>query len=99
MGPAVTVQVHLLNGLTYIIELAKSKGLIVTKVAPNGVAHLIGVSIHFFPLNIKLRKTDIIISICWTFTVSMHLQTYGITSKGCNLRCVNENSPGSNLYI
>ena len=55
-----------------IIELAKSKGLIVTKVAPSGVAaHLIGVSIHFFPLDIKLRKTDII-SVCWTFTVSMH---------------------------
>lgn len=51
VGPAGTGKSYLLNGL---IELAKSKGLVVTKLAPSGVAaHLIGgTTIHnFFSLD------------------------------------------------
>ena len=47
VGPAGTGKSYLLNGL---IELAKSKGLVVTKLAPSGVAaHLIGgTTVHNF---------------------------------------------------
>ena len=47
VGPAGTGKSYLLKGL---IELARSKGLVVTKVAPSGVAaHLIGgTTLHNF---------------------------------------------------
>ena len=57
VGPAGTGKSYLLNGL---IELAKSKGLVVTKVAPSGVAaHLIGgTTLHnFFSLDIECNST------------------------------------------
>ena len=53
VGPAGTGKSYLLKGL---IELARSKGLVVTKVTPNGVAaHLIGgTTLHnFFALDIQ----------------------------------------------
>ena len=56
MGPAGTGKSYLLKGL---IELAKSKGLVVTKVAPSGVAaHLIGgTTLHnFFSLDIECNS-------------------------------------------
>ena len=74
VGPAGTGKSYLLKGL---IELAKSKGLVVTKLAPSSVAaHLIGgTTVHSFSLDIdcnsslengtvqvaKLRKTDVIV--------------------------------------
>ena len=74
VGPAGTGKSYLLTGL---IELAKSKGLVVSKLAPSGVAaHLIGRTIHnFFSLDIncnsslengtvqvtKVKKTDILV--------------------------------------
>ena len=57
VGPAGTCKSYLLKGL---IELAKSKGLVVTKVAPSGVAaHLIGGTIlhNFFSLDIECNST------------------------------------------
>ena len=57
VGPAGTGKSYLLKGL---IELAKSSGLVVTKVAPSGVAaHLIGgTTLHnFFSLDIECNST------------------------------------------
>ena len=57
VGPAGNGKSYLLKGL---IELAKSKGLVVTKVAPSGVAaHLIGgTTLHkFFSLDIECQST------------------------------------------
>ena len=57
VGPAGTGKSYLLKGL---IELARSKGLVVTKVAPSGVAaHLIGgTTLHkFFSLDIECHST------------------------------------------
>lgn len=57
MGPAGAGKSYLLKGL---IELAKSKGLVVTKVAPSGVAaHLIGgTTLHnLFSLDIECNST------------------------------------------
>ena len=57
MGPAGTGKSYLLKGL---IELARSKGLVVTKVAPSGVAaHLIGgTTLHkFLSLDIECQST------------------------------------------
>ena len=57
VGPAGTGKSYLLKGL---IELARSKGLVVTKVAPSGVAaHLIGgTTLHkFFSLDIECQST------------------------------------------
>ena len=65
VGPTGTGKSYLLKGL---IELAKSKGLVVTKVAPNGVAaHLIGsTALHnFFSLDIEC------ISTLWNGTVQV----------------------------
>ena len=56
VGPAGTGKSHFLTGL---IELAKSKGLVVSKLAPSGVAaHLIGgTTIHnFFSLDIDCNS-------------------------------------------
>lgn len=57
VGPAGTGKSYLLKGL---IELAKSKGLVVTKLAPSGVAaHLIGgTTVHnFFALDVEYNST------------------------------------------
>ena len=56
VGPAGTGKSYLLKGL---IEMAKSKGLVVTKVAPSGVAaHLIGgTTLHkFFSLDVDCNS-------------------------------------------
>jgi len=62
VGPAGTGKSYLLNGL---IELMRSRRLVVAKLAPSGVAaHLIGgTTIHnFFALDIEPRSIDIG---CW----------------------------------
>ena len=56
VGPAGTGKSYLLTGL---IELAKSKGLVVSKLAPSGIAaHLIGgTTVHnYFSLDINCNS-------------------------------------------